>query len=228
MTAASAPGSTEAHAVPVGDGEYIAQPGDCLASIAFRAGHFIETIWNHPRNTEIKSTRKDGSVLLPGDRLFVPTLRERQESCATDQKHEFVRKGVPAKLKLQFMFNGNPRVNERYQIDVDGRKIAEGVLDGDGRVEVPIVPDAKSASIMLGDGDKVVIYELNLGHIDPVTSINGIQQRLMKLGFSCEANGELDSATRVALKDFQKAHNLQETAEPDERTRSELERAHGC
>lgn len=87
---------------PVGSGEYIVQEGDCILSLAARCGHFWKTIWDHPANTELRQARGDPAILLPGDKLTIPPLRLREESKSTDQKHRFVRKGVPLMLRLRF------------------------------------------------------------------------------------------------------------------------------
>ncbi|MBS1812078.1 MAG: peptidoglycan-binding protein [Acidobacteria bacterium] len=83
--------------------EYVIQPGDCVSSIAFDRGFFWETLWNHPKNAELKQKRTDPNILKEGDVLFIPDKELKEESCATDQKHKFKIKGVPAKLKLKVM-----------------------------------------------------------------------------------------------------------------------------
>jgi hypothetical protein len=83
--------------------EHTVQQGDCISSIAEEHGVFWEKIWNHSGNASLKEKRKDPNVLLPGDVVFVPEKESREESGATDQKHRFRKKGVPAKLRLKIM-----------------------------------------------------------------------------------------------------------------------------
>src|ERR1044071_3398568 len=117
---------------PVGSGDYLVAPGDCLSSISERHGHFWETLWELPANADLRSVRSDPSVLLPGDRLTLPPLESQQIECATGRRHTFRRRGVPAYLKLQFFHGGAPLANARYTLRVDASDLAPGSLDPDG------------------------------------------------------------------------------------------------
>ena len=48
------------------------QPGECLVSISESYGFFWETLWSHPENETLRNRRRDPTVLLPGDEVFVP------------------------------------------------------------------------------------------------------------------------------------------------------------
>src|SRR5580698_7288211 len=42
---------------PVGQGNYVVQPGDCMDSIAFGTGFLWTTLWDLPDNADLKSQR---------------------------------------------------------------------------------------------------------------------------------------------------------------------------
>jgi len=212
---------------PVGDGEHVVRQGECLTSIAAAHGLHPDTIWNDAANAALKRERKDPSVLLPGDRLHVPERRLRQESGATEQRHRFRRKGLPARLILTVRQAGQPRADTPYVLAVDGRT-REGTTDGEGQLDEPIPAGARAARLVVdpgGEGEQV--FELDLGGLDPVTEAAGLQKRLDNLGFTCEPTGELDEQTAAALLAFQKEHDLEPTGNADAKTRDKLVQEHG-
>ena len=75
--------------------------GDCISSIAIAHGFDWDTVWNHPKNAELKNRRRDPNVLRPGDVVFVPERELRHEQGATQKRHIFRMKGVPARLRMR-------------------------------------------------------------------------------------------------------------------------------
>ena len=83
--------------------DYTVTSGDCFNSISYDRGFFWETLWNHGKNAELKSKRKDPNILKEGDVVHIPDLTVKEEQGATEQRHKFKLKGVPAKLKIRVM-----------------------------------------------------------------------------------------------------------------------------
>jgi hypothetical protein len=199
--------------------------GDCLNSIAFENGMLWQTIWDHSSNQPLRQLRKDPNVLYPGDVVHIPDPEEKEESVALDQRHTFRLNGVPAQLDLQFLFEGAPRANEHFKIDVAG-KVTEGQTDEEGRVWVPIPPNAKKGTITLGEGLEARTYDLSLGKLDPVEEITGTQARLSNLGYGCAVSGNWDDESREAMSAFQTAMGLAVTGEADAETLERLDAMH--
>ncbi|HUU46767.1 MAG TPA: peptidoglycan-binding protein [Acidobacteriota bacterium] len=205
--------------------KYTVKQGDCISSIAFEHGFFPDTIWNDPENSELKEKREDPNVLLPGDVVYIKDKEIKEESCASDQRHRFRRKGVPEILRIQFKINDEPRANEAYVLEIDGSR-SEGKSDGDGVVEVWIPPSAMSGKISFPDGEDE--YELELGDLDPITEISGLQARLRNLGFyDGEVDGEESEELEQAIRVIQERHDLEPTGELDETTRDKILEEHG-
>jgi putative peptidoglycan binding protein len=197
------------------------QPGDCIASIAYRYGFFPNTLWQHPENKALRELRKDPNVLAPGDVVHVPDKRVREETCAAGRSHRFKRKAVPERLELQLTREGEPRQDEPYVLEVDGAEVARGSADGDGRISASISPSARQARLLLTDGTEVI--EISLGHLLPVDDLRGAQQRLQGLGlYRGPTHGELDDDTVAALVDFQVERELEPTGELDAATQGAL------
>ena len=202
--------------------DYVVQPGDCISSIAERYGFLWQTIWN--ANPPLKSLRKNPNVLFPGDIVKIPAQVEKNESCATDQQHTFVKQGTPATFRLVLERHNVPLANRRYFLDVEG-KIFEGKTDGTGMLQVAINPAARTGRLLLPDDH--LECQLELGHLDPLEEVKGIQQRLQNLGLlHSEPDGKMNEETRAALTYFQSSVNLDPTGDLDDATRDKLLHMH--
>lgn len=187
--------------------------GDSLPSIATTSGFTWETLWDRPENAELKALRKNPNTLREGDEVFIPEIEKRQESCATEERHTFKRLGDPVKFKLQLKRMGQPRKDEPFVMMIDG-KIVEGTTDGDGKLEVFIPGNARTAVLHLNEGKEK--HNIRIGRLDPIDELSGIKQRLNNLGFPAgiENDDPTPKATR-ALRNFQAHHELPVSGEAD-------------
>lgn len=200
--------------------EYTVVEGDCISSIGFRFGFFPDTLWKHAENANLRQLRANPHSLLPGDVVFVPDLRIREEACAAEQKHRFRRKGVPAKLKLRLMLDDQPRQNVKYDFEC-GSIRKQGNADGDGWIEVDIPPHEPVAKLRVGEGDTAETYELALGNVPPIDTDGGVEARLRNLGYG------LDEGLAAAVSAFQTKNGLSATGAVDAATRDKLKTAFG-
>ena len=213
---------------PAGRGPYVVRAGDCIESIAYKHGHYWKTLWDDPRNEELKQARENPNILLPGDRVSIPRRRRKDDYRAVDQRHRFRRRGVPSRLRLRLMADDIPRANLHFSLDVDG-VVTEGQTDAEGRIDVPIPPDAQMARLHVDDDGigAPTEYELQLGYVVPAGDLLGVQQRLGNLGWACPTDGGMGPETEAALAEFQRNYELEETGQPDDATLAKLEELHG-
>ena len=205
--------------------KHIVKQGDCISSIAFKYGFFPDTIWNDSKNSKLKQDRKDPNVLLPGDEVYIRDKEEKEESCASENKHRFRRKGVPEKFIIQFKLKGEPRADETYVLDIDG-VLSEGKTDKEGKVEISIPPNAKQGKISFRDSGED--YKLDLGDLDPITDISGVQGRLYNLGlYFGPVDGKMSNRLEQVIRAFQKANNVKTTGKLDDETRDKIQEAYG-
>ncbi len=203
------------------------QPGDCLFSIAEEYGYHWETIWKDAANNALRQLRKSPAVIAPGDPLHLPDKKLKNLDRPTDQTHKFVRLGSPAKLRLQFLRDGQPRAGEPYTLNIDG-VIRSGATDGDGFVTEYLPPKARRGELIIGQGDNQMTYPLQLGHLDPLDSDTGVSQRLSNLGVLPPNADPSDPAVRAqGLRQFQATHGLPITGEADGDTKAKLKALHG-
>ena len=196
-----------------------------MTSIAQQFGFASDTLWNHPQNAALKLARKDLNVLFPGDAVFIPDKQVGQQSAATDAVYTYKLNGAPAKLRLRVLVNGEPRADDRYVLVVDS-KTSNGVTDSDGRVEESIAPNAQKGTLTFPSSGES--FSLQLGHLDPVAQVSGIQARLRGLGlYAGDITGTLDQDTKSGIAAFQKLNNLPESGDTDQATQDALQAAFG-
>lgn len=207
------------------------QPGDCIASIAHAYGFSDpKAIFDHADNAELKRKRKDLNVLYPGDRVAVPERVEKEVDCAAGQKHRFTVKLPKVKLHLVLVGpDGEAMSGKTYKLVVGDRTIP-GTTTGVGAVEAEVPADATTGTLYLkmrdddeGDGFP---FPLQIGHLDPVEEISGVQARLENSGFHCGGESALGPKTRAALAGFQKKMGLDPTGDLDDDTRTRLRGLH--
>jgi len=200
--------------------EYTVKEGDCILSIADAHGFFWETIWNDPKNAELKNTRKDPNTLIPGDKVHIPDLRQKKHTCESDKAFTFKKKGIPAKLRFQIFDGFRFRINEEYILKV-GKHSYTGSTDDEGVIEITVSTKVKEATLYIGPNQDE--FPVQIGALLPVDETKGIQSRLSNLGFDCgEINGEMHEQTKEALSDFQAQFNLKVTGELNEETKDKL------
>jgi hypothetical protein len=210
---------------------YTVQQGDTLASIAFAKGFLRwQPIWEHEQNAGLRTKRKDPHILYPGDSVFIPDKTIKKFDCQTKKLHTFRLK----KPRLHFEqllldHEDQPYANKAFTL-VAGDQTIEGRTDGDGRVSEEIPFDAPSVVLTLfkieGDAASALTWEVDLGHLDPIDTTEGVQGRLANLGYRCKVTGTLDDQTKAALRAYQDDEGLKVTGEIDESTRTRLSKHH--
>lgn len=195
--------------------DHIVSQGESVSSIAYEHGFFWQTLWDHPKNRDLKSLRKDPDILTEGDVLHIPDREDKQESGATEGKHSFKMRGVPAKFVLIVLQDAKdqagaaaddegssnwweyqepkpkavkrePMAHAPFELFADGVLVKKDQTDGDGRLEAKLVPNARAGLLVLNRGTaRESVIELNFRCMDADSSLSGISRRLNNLGFPC-------------------------------------------
>lgn len=205
------------------------QQGECLVSIAESYGFFWETLWNLPENKRIRDTRRDPTVLLPGDVVTIPDKTMKDYVRPTGARHTFRVKNVPAKFNLRLLKEtGEARSGVAYVLTVDGVE-TRGSTDGEGWVKASISPTARQGTLTLTgeESGEEESYEVQLGHLDPVDTIEGAQTRMKQMGaYFGTVTGTMSRAFVASLKAFQSSRGLKVTGELDDSTQAALRESH--
>jgi len=211
---------------------YTVQQGDCLSSIAKDFG-FADwhTIYNHPQNADFRRRRPNPNLIFPGDQLFVPDPEPKEESRSTGAEHVFALDGETTKVRIRVENEEfQPFSGKKYKLEI-GDDVVEATVPGDGIIERDIPPDAKKGTLtvwLVDDTSKPgFMWNLKIGHLDPVEENTGVQARLKNLGFDCGAiDGVVGPKTKAALKGFQARASLPDTGNLDGATRDKLRQMH--
>lgn len=236
--------------------DHTVQQGESVMSIAHANGFLWETLWNHPKNSQLKAKRVDPDVLMPGDVLHIPDRGEKKESAGVEQCHNFKRKGIPAVVrvvlrrpkkgpeeKVEQEASGpseykepdpkvpgdEPMADVPYAVYADGKLLKEGKTGGDGKIEEKIPAAAGNAWIVLDPGtEKERTLNLNIRKMDPIEEVKGVCKRLNNMGFSCPLEATEESpALASAIRAFQSRQGMEQTGKLDTQTRSAIKDAHG-
>ncbi|MGH9668246.1 MAG: peptidoglycan-binding domain-containing protein [Bryobacteraceae bacterium] len=199
------------------------QAGESVESVAFDNGLFWETVWDFPANAELRKLREDPNILEEGDVLTVPDKRPKEEPGAANNRHRFLRKGVPSTLQVRLLDQDKPSASMGYTIRF-GDKSVSGKSDGDGWVKCYLMPDVAEGTLTLETGE---IYAFTIGTVRPHNSLRGVQNRLRNLGYYAgPIDGQMSEETAEALRSYQLKSGLPVTGESDDATRRALADMH--
>jgi N-acetylmuramoyl-L-alanine amidase len=190
---------------------YTVKPGDWISKIASTYG-FADwrRVWNAPENEDLRKLRPDPNVIHPGDRVFVPVIEPQEFDRGTDNNHRFILKSHRKRLKIKFeTVTGVARANVPCRVEID-RKLRPEITqtNPDGMIDIEISDRAETGSVVLGEGLNEY-YVLKLGHLDPIETIRGYQERLQNLGhYAGQIDGFMGPRTNAAIRLFQSRENL--------------------
>ena len=202
------------------------ESGECVHSLAAERGLTIKSIWLHSQNSELRQKRKSPHLLCAGDVLFIPDADPRQEAGSTAKKHQFKRKGVRAKLQLILKRNGEAVADKPFRLDLSGQGL-EGTTDAKGLISLVIPSTAKQATLHIQDWNEAL--PLNLGGLDPIDEISGIQARLKNLGLTPGPIDGIDGPkTQAAVRNFQAEVDAKVDGIVGPETKGLLEKKYGC
>jgi hypothetical protein len=211
--------------------DHVVQQGEHLSQLAEQYGfRDYETIWNHPKNAKLKQLRDSPNVLSPGDVVHVPDKEQRREARPTGKRHTFEVRGTPLMLRLALKDFGNePLANTKCVLTFGGASMPL-TTDAKGRIEVPISPTVKDATLAFND--PLVPFDLSVpirvGHMDPVETVSGQKARLSNLGYITRPLGEVDDTFfEHVVQEFQCDSGLKVSGACDAATQAKLKELHG-
>lgn len=215
--------------------QHTTQPGESLLDIAYSRGFRTwRTIWDDDANAELRESRTDPQVLAPGDVVSIPEHpRKPVQACPVDKSHRFRLTRPRAWLNLRMLDDhGEALGGLRYSLRI-ADTTHEGTTEDDGMLSVEIRPTAHEGKLViwLDEPDATFEARVQIGHLDPASTLSGARGRLRNLGVECanERGDDLEScpSTRAAIASFQMATaQTMQSGQLDERTSKKLQAAH--
>jgi hypothetical protein len=200
---------------------YIAEDNDDMLLIALKHGfRNWKNLYNHPENEKLRKKRPDPFSLYKGDEVIIPDKVPQKFTCETDKKHTFILP-TPKLLISLYLEDGEqePYAKVKCEIWIDNEKNNKENLRTDDKgllsTEVPAIYKEKNVrEVELrvwrdkekeDDPQAFETYTLQIGHLDPIDTIEGIQDRLDNLGFNCgdeDEHGTFGPHTKTSLTRF--------------------------
>ena len=210
---------------------YVIKQGDYLGKLAHQLCFDAAEVWNDSANAELKQKRGDGSILCPGDVLFIPDEPPKTLPLTAKSTNAYVAEVPKVKLELTLTEGDKPLADMPYRIEGIGDD-SEKRTDGSGKVVIEAPVNVREVMLVLPKrGEKQLV---RIGELDPVSEPSGARMRLTNLGllgkgFAGADNYETSDADRLraGVQAFQRAQRLDPTGELDEQTQAALLAAHG-
>jgi hypothetical protein len=215
---------------------YVVRQGDYFTKLAHLMGFDADTVWNDPKNEELRRRRPHRDMLAPGDLLFVPDAPAAGPEIESGGTKRYKAAVPTVHLEVLLHDGQTPIADEPYVIEGLGPE-QEGQTGGDGKIAFDAPVTTREVKVLLPR--RRVVYPVHIGDLDPVEERSGVRQRLQHLGFYgyglARAMAQMDAPSeeaqahwdRAAIAAFQHAKNLEPTGEIDDATRLALSDTHG-
>jgi hypothetical protein len=209
------------------------QQGECLSTIAKQYGFSNwQKIYHDPQNDGFRRLRPDPNVLYPGDQIAIPDKVPKKEQKNTEQKHRFILSTPQPCLRIVLKDeNDEAFAKKKYCLKFRDAQLS-GTTDDSGMLEQRIPIDVVEVELDLTIDDqagKTYAWSIEVGFLDPIEQLTGVQGRLNNLGFDCgEVDGIMGPRTSAALSAFQAHYGLKVDGIVGPETRERLMTEHGC
>src|SRR5437879_13505013 len=113
------------------------EQGECLASIAKEFGFSDwRTIYNDAQNASFRQVRPNPNLIFPGDQIFIPDKRTKDEDRATEAEHPFQLNVKTTTVRIRMRDeNDQPFKNKKFKLVMAG-ETQEGSIPDDGLIKM--------------------------------------------------------------------------------------------
>ena len=209
---------------------HVVERGQHFDGLCAERGADPDEVWSHAANDAIREQRSNRDVLAVGDVVYLPAPIERAVAIRSETTNRYRAHLPTVPVQTQLLVGNEPLANEGYVVAGTEPPI-EGSTDGDGRVDFEVPATRRDVTLVMAGGRR---FRLRLGELEPPDTEAGVRERLVNLGYLLSIPGDAPQSRAVrdqelagALRRFQAAHDLEETGEVDDATRTALVDSHG-
>lgn len=205
--------------------------GETLAGLAAEHGFSRGSqVYDHPDNASLRERRSNPDILAAGDVVVLPDPVPGAAQVRVGARHRFQITRPSQNLRIQPLgCDGQPLDGYRYVLELESTRF-EGVIDGS--ITHPIPLHTRRARLVVEPDDESqpsIIWDLQVGHLEPAETPAGLQARLNNLGFSAGAvDADVGPKTEAALRSFQTAHGLNVDGTCTSEVTNKLREEYGC
>ncbi|MBB1281225.1 peptidoglycan-binding protein [Pseudoalteromonas sp. SR41-1] len=208
--------------------------GETLLRIAKQYGYQTsKALYNHPSNAEFKALRPDPNLIYPGDKITIPPKKEKFIPLRTNSINSFVVQNEKEYFRLQIIHEDGDDITGKRIVITIGSQTIDTVLPSNGLIEVELNEnDSLTGQVDLylkeDQSSPSESFTAQVGHLDPIDTLSGVQARCNLLGFDCgTVDGINGSKTKAGVSDFQYEHDLEVDGIAGAKTKAKLQQVFG-
>ena len=209
---------------------HVVKQGERLATIADMYGVSPTIIYADPDNADLWKKRPNPNQLMPGDEVSLGDPN-RPSDLPTGAAHTLmISDGGDETLSI---FLGSRTdasyAGRKFELKVGDRTVQDTVPDDNVIVaDIALGSDSGELKVWLsGDPEVIATWTLQIGHLDPITEVSGVQARLNNLGYDAgDVDGNEDDDLQAAVAAFQDDVGLAPSGQVDDDFRAALDQAH--
>jgi LysM repeat protein len=208
--------------------------GETLLRIAKQYGYQTsKALYNHPSNAEFKALRPDPNLIYPGDKITIPPKKEKFIPLRTNSINSFVVQNEKEYFRLQIIHEDGDDITGKRIVITIGSQTIDTVLPSNGLIEVELNKnDSLTGQVDLylkeDQSSPSESFTAQVGHLDPIDTLSGVQARCNLLGFDCgTVDGINGSKTKAGVRDFQYEHDLEVDGIAGAKTKAKLQQVFG-
>lgn len=190
-------------------------------------------LYDHPDNAPFRALRDNPNIICPGDTLVIPDKEPRFMCIASGKSHTFILKREREVFKMKLLNSRGKVWQGRRAVLTVGDQTVDGEINDQGIIELPLKQGNETEGtleVYLNPKSDQPTHKVTvkIGHLDPVDTLKGVQERCNQLGFPCGfADGIMGSKTRSGVQAFQQTHGLEVDGIPGPQTKAKLKDVFG-